>query len=375
MRKRVKRTGGLLTLLSTLISSMFKTLFHQKQVTRQLGCMLRRGCIPHALLFIGNDGTGKQQAAQMVAMACNCQQDSDPQAGTAQPEADRPASFSENPCGNCRSCRKIKHDQHPDLLVIRPSRNAIKIAQIRSLLQRLTQKPHEARVRVVLIVDAHCMNPEAANALLKALEEPPRHTILILTTRQTTDLLPTIVSRCQTVRFQPVSRHHLQAVLMEKRNLDADTAAVVATMADGSLERALEMSGATAPEDQTANWLTQRQWLTTELMDLLCASDANAFLSSRLLTVAEKLSADKERLPETFDILMGLLRDLIVYRYDAAKIINKDLTETIRCVSKKHSVVSLLSKMKTVEKARKAIQSNAVVRLSLEIMMMRLART
>jgi DNA polymerase-3 subunit delta' len=337
--------------------------------------MLRNGCLPHALLFIGNDGIGKQQAARMLAMACNCQKDSKPQTTTAKPETCKLASFSENPCGTCRSCRKMKHDQHPDLLVIRPSNNVIKIAQIRSLLQRLTQKPHEACMRVVLIVDAHYMNPEAANALLKVLEEPPAHTLLILTARQITDLLPTIVSRCRPLRFQPVSRHHLQAVLMEKRGLDTNTAAVIATMANGSLERALKMSDTTASsEDHTVSWLAQRQWLITELMDILSAPSYSAFLSSRLLTIAEKLSADKERLPEVFDMLRVLLRDLIVSRYDTAKIINRDLTETIQHVSKKHSVASLLSKMKTLEKAQKAIQSNAIVRLSLEIMMMRLAR-
>ena len=83
----------------------------------------------------------------------------------------------------------------------------IKIDQIRELCQVLTMKPYEARVRVVIIADAHTLNPAAGNALLKMLEEPPARTVLILTAPQTGDLLPTIVSRCQHIRFKPIARH------------------------------------------------------------------------------------------------------------------------------------------------------------------------
>ena len=90
--------------------------------------------------------------------------------------------------------------------MIQPEGGVIKIAQIRNLCRILSMKPFEGETRVAILIDAHLMNPSAGNALLKILEEPPEQTLLILTARQTSDLLPTIVSRCQHIRFNPVSR-------------------------------------------------------------------------------------------------------------------------------------------------------------------------
>ncbi len=353
---------------------MFDTLFDQKQAAGQLQRILHRGCIPHALLFTGNEAVGKRRAALIFAMACNCRSEvNEAPAGTSQARQEHHSpAYTEKPCGKCRACRKIENASHPDILMVEPVNEVIKIAQIRSLTQALTRKPHEADLRVVIIADAHCMNAEAANALLKALEEPPRHTILILTARQTADLLPTIISRCQHIRFKPVSRHHLQAALMEKRDLDPAVAAMIAGMAAGSLSRALEMSD---PQDKTGCWMHRRDWLMNELTDILSFSPSEPDSTVRLLAVAEKLAADKTILPDALDIVSVLLRDLLVCRYDQSRIVNRDLIDRICCVSKRHTAVSLLSKMKAVEKARKAIHSNAVIRLSLEIMMMRLART
>lgn len=356
---------------------MFNSLFDQEQAVCQLRNYLHKACIPHALLFSGNDGLGKQDAARIFAMACNCtgNPDSMPPAAIFPEKEGRDAPFPENPCGQCRSCRKIQNGTHPDVLLIKPSNEAIKIAQIRSLTGTLVKKPHEARMRVMIIADAHYMNPEAANALLKALEEPPRHTVLILTARRTTDLLPTIVSRCQHIRFKPASRTRLRAALMEKCDLNATTAAVIAAMAGGSLSKALCMS-------EAGGWIDRRNWLLTEFSEILSpaaeargkAGYTGGEIVSRLLALSEKLAADKTTLPEALEVLSTLIRDLIVVTYDPAGIINKDRRDTIRCASKGIGIESLLAKARAVEKAQKAVQSNAVIRLTLETMMLRLAR-
>jgi DNA polymerase-3 subunit delta' len=174
----------------------------QQQAIGLLTTLLRKGHIPHALVFTGIDGIGKQTTAQAFAMACNCD---DPQPFSASSSETSPATRI-NACGQCRSCRRILSDNHPDILHIRPSGNMIRIAVIRDLIQQLTIKPFEQGKRVVIIAGSDTMNMEASNALLKVLEEPPENTLLILTAQQTADLLPTIVSRCQQIRFSPLPR-------------------------------------------------------------------------------------------------------------------------------------------------------------------------
>ena len=148
----------------------FNLIRGQHQAIGLLTTLLRKGQIPHALVFTGIDGIGKQTAARAFAMACNC--------AAPLPYPERPAGASSSPrvnaCGQCRSCRRIQADQHPDILHLRPTGDMIRIAVVRDLIQRLAVKPYEQGRRVVILAEAHTMNPEAGNALLKLLEEPPR---------------------------------------------------------------------------------------------------------------------------------------------------------------------------------------------------------
>ena len=160
----------------------FESITDQTRPARILAAFLKKGTIPHALLFTGIEGVGKQTAARMFAMACNCLED-----GRGQPQVNSgkkglPDNYKiSEPCGLCRSCRKILSNSHPDVIQIKPSGYNIRISQIRDLCGILSLKPYEAKVRVVIISAAQTMNMAAGNALLKILEEPPDRTILILT--------------------------------------------------------------------------------------------------------------------------------------------------------------------------------------------------
>ena len=184
----------------------FESIIGQDRPIRILTTFLQNGTVPHALLFTGIEGVGKQSAAVTFAMACNCTGDFSENKfewrdnRTADDHSTADPRHITNPCGNCKPCRKIESKNHPDIIRIKPSGVFIKIDQIRALCQTLAMKPYEAGIRVVLISDAQAMNPAAGNALLKVLEEPPTGTILILVANHTADLLPTIVSRCRHIR-------------------------------------------------------------------------------------------------------------------------------------------------------------------------------
>ena len=317
--------------------------------------------MPHALLFTGIEGVGREKAALTFAKACNCRRNRMPPESTPSHASDPAAEI---PCGVCRSCRKIESGNHPDILHINPSGRKILIDQIRSLCELLTMKPYEADVRVVLISQAHTMNDSAANALLKMLEEPPDKTVLILTAPNTTDLLPTIASRCQHIRFNPISRETLTDILTSRTDLDPEQAGVVAVMANGSLTQALQMA--------SADWVRQRDWLI-KASGLDQPGKMSSAAISRLLAVAEILAQNRNNLLQRLEVLMFWIRDLIVYPHDSTRIINADRQDSISRAAGQLPAADLMSGFEAVQSAHKKLQSNSNVRLTLEDMFFKLA--
>jgi len=236
----------------------------------------------------------------------------------------------------------------------------IKIDQIRTLCQTLAMKPYEAKTRVVIIADAQAMNPAAGNALLKMLEEPPVRTVLILLAPHTSDLLPTIVSRCQRIRFYPVSRKYLISVLVNEHGVEVGEAQIIANMAGGSISRALQM--------HQTDWISRRNWL-------VCESEALSMGSvNRLLAFGELLSKDKQGLPEALEVIKSWLRDLVAAKISPQNIINHDLTAKLQQTSQKITLSSLLSKFEAVQSTQNAIKAGINTRLALESMILKLSR-
>ncbi|MFW2365488.1 MAG: DNA polymerase III subunit delta', partial [Desulforhopalus sp.] len=142
----------------------FRQLLGQEKAKKLLLRSLAADRIPHAYIFKGPDGVGKKLFARGVAMAVNCRD-----------------TTTVGACGKCISCRKYCSMNHPDFLVIQPEKGVIKIDQVRRMTRELSYPPYESAMRVVVLEDVHTMRREAANSLLKTLEEPPEGNLLILT--------------------------------------------------------------------------------------------------------------------------------------------------------------------------------------------------
>ncbi|MCE5335564.1 MAG: DNA polymerase III subunit delta' [Desulfobacteraceae bacterium] len=205
----------------------------QQRAVRFLKQLIGKDAVPHAFLFSGMAGTGKLRAALEFAGALDCLERRD---------ADM--------CGECGGCRKIAQNVHPDLLRVRSEGAYIKIEQIRELRERVRFRPFEGRYRIVIIEDAQKLREEAANAVLKILEEPPSGNIFILIAPESQMLLPTIVSRCCHVRFQPLADELVAECLMKESCLSPETAAEMARLAAGSLDRARWLT----EEGRVAGW-------------------------------------------------------------------------------------------------------------------------
>jgi DNA polymerase III subunit delta' len=338
----------------------FKSIIGQELSIRFLSTLLQKGLIPNALLFTGPKGVGKKMAAYAFAMAANCLGLNKSQKNISGQNIEN-GLFPTEPCGLCKHCRKFDSGSHPDFIRIDPEGQMTKIIQIRELRQILAMKPFEAKLRVVVISKAHTLNQEASNALLKVLEEPPYRTILILITPQISDLLSTIVSRCQHVRFHPIPINLLAAALKQDFGMDQKEAEFMAIMANGSFSKALAL--------RNTDWIFRRNWIIKEIENMDSLSIAV------ILALAEKIakSKDKESINDLLEMMETWYRDLVIAKYCPDKIINKDLMENIRAVSQGYHQNALLTRISAVQQAQKEIETNVNSRLILENLFMTLA--
>lgn len=340
----------------------FKSITDQIRPALILNTFIRKGAIPHALLFTGMEGVGKQAAAKTFAMACNCLGNSPDESSV---NSRKPVSSEKpeiyGPCGVCSSCRKILSNSHPDIIEIKPSGPYIRISQVRDLCELLAFKPYEARIRTVIISDAQTMNTAAGNALLKLLEEPPERTILILTATEKSDLIPTIASRCQQIRFNPVSRKRLAEMLVESKGIEPADAGIFAAMANGSFNRALALS------DKSR--LKKRDWLVNEIESLSLKE------TGKCMAFAERLSKDKEDFLDSIETLKIWYRDIAVFKYYPGKSIFFDLSDKTKTAFLRHTEKDILSKFDEIRIARKNILANANLRLTAETLVLRLVQS
>lgn len=333
----------------------FDSIIGQKNPIRQLKTFLSNGTLPHALLFTGIDGIGKRLAATELALALNC--------SITHGDTDgRPNTLTS--CGACPACRQILSGNHPDVQSVTPEGNLLRIDRIRLLIQTLAMKPFSARQRVVVIDQAQTMNKEAANALLKLLEEPPPHTTLILTASSRSELLPTITSRCRHIAFAPLSQEDLKSLLTDTLAMDEAQAEPLAAMAGGSFTKARMLANDT--------WQNQRNWIIQA-----AGLDHPGKLRTRPLTLAlafaTQLALRKEKVQEHLDMLKTWIRDLSIYRHQPNRIINLDRKDLIDTVVSDMDTSQLLGMWESIEKAQKAIAARANLRLTLDIMVLRLA--
>lgn len=330
----------------------FNAIVGQQRPIRLLKTLIRNGTLPHALLFTGDDGVGKRMTAMAFAMACNCR---------ALKSAIDPYLHLDavDACGNCAPCKKITAGHHPDIIQIAPISSMIKIDRIRTLLKDLTLKPNEADRRVVIISSAQKMNPEAGNALLKALEEPPDRTLIILTANQTSDLLPTIVSRCRPIHFPPLDAAHIQHLLRLAGTVDAQTAQTVAGLCGGSYTRALKWVD--------PKWLQRREWILQTLGDVL---GSGAGEIRPWLVFSEMLAKKRDLVEESLEIITMWLRDLLVVGYAPAHVLNQDRRDAIDKAAQKVKPAQLLEQINAVNHARVALQHNTNLRLTLDAMVL-----
>ncbi len=313
----------------------FSQILNQERAKKFLKQAISREKLPHAYLFTGIPGIGKTSMAIALTLALNCQD---------------PVDF--DGCGHCTSCRQMKGGNFPDFLSIKPEGQNIKIDQIRDLYRKLCFAPISGKYRVCVIYKAEMMNSEAANSFLKTLEEPPPGNILILNATEPLDLLPTIVSRCRKISFQPLPVQEMANWLVTNRNLIEEKAIVLAKISGGSLGLALKMGD--------SYFFERRQEWLSRLIKLPGLSKEKA-LEMAVECSREDKKTDPEKPKDEEASMMDMLsiweswyRDLLVLTTGEPThlLINVDYSHKLKKIAGRYNINYLINSLMTIEQAQ-----------------------
>ncbi len=336
----------------------FKDIIGQERAINILRNSIRRNRLTHAYLFSGPRGVGKRATALALAKALNC------------------VEHSDEACGICLSCRKINDSNHPDVKVIEPQGLSLSIAQMRELQKEISLKPLEGRWKIYIISEAEKMTPQAANSLLKTLEEPPPHSLIILVTSQEDSLLPTIISRCQRIKFDLIPRAMISQKVQELCEISGQQADIIATLSGGNLGKALRM--------KEEGFLERREMIISSL-----SAAANS-KPLQLLQLARRFSSEliqkeddkglQERVDEIFGVIGGWYRDLLFLKLNSGKddtslrdlLINADKEVILRSQMRNYSLPRLLELIAYFDEIKNALINKVNVQLTWEVLFLKL---
>ncbi|MFC1920682.1 ATP-binding protein [Chloroflexota bacterium] len=332
--------------------SMWRIIGQEKSVD-----LLRRGLetgsLSHAYLFTGPAHTGKMTLALNLAQALNCE-------------------GAERPCNQCNSCRKISEGKYADIRIIAingsddsaetKQRTEISIDQIREIQHSASLPPFEGTCKVFIIDGAESLSLEAANSLLKTLEEPEERVVFILLAVNEQLLPETVISRCQIMKLSPVSTAEIEVALIEEHNTEPDNARLLARLSHGCPGWAV-----TATVDD--NLLRQRtEWLD-EMVAVINADSGERFTYAAQL--ATQFSQKRELVYEKLELWLDLWRDLLLIKVDSiGNTTNIDRLDSLSTMAESYSLAQIRDFVKNIQAAGEQLRQNASPRLVLEVLML-----
>jgi DNA polymerase-3 subunit delta' len=312
-----------------------------------------RGDVRHAYLFCGPPGLGRRTLALRLAQALNCT---------------KPIAAG-IPCGTCRDCKQIEAMQHPDMNIIQAldgdglpkDGGTLKVDQVREVQHAMSLKPYQSKYRVALFLRFQEANDNAANALLKTLEEAPAHAILLLTADTPEQLLPTIVSRCEILRLRPLPIGAIEADLIE-RGVDEERARLLAHISGGRPGYARRLV-------DDASVLEKREERLNDLQTLLPAPRVEKF------SYAEKLAKDKDAMRQVILVWLSYWRDVMLRVAQAeTPLVNIDRNMEIEFLAGRLNLSTARRVVNDLESALEKMDKNVNSRLLAEVLLLDLPK-
>ncbi len=299
----------------------FENIIGHEKPKNLLRMFLESKNIPHAFLFCGQEGVGKKLAAKEFAKYLFCEN------GIA--------------CGKCGPCIKLQRGSHPDLLVIEPEedKEIIGIPQARMISKEVCEYPYESEKRAIIIDPAETLTREAANALLKTLEEPPPYNHFFLITSAEKEIPATIRSRCNRIFFTPLPKEELKKYFLQIPDIDEERAGLLADISHGSISSGLF-------------WAENDNFHLRRMIIELITGKNKSFIGAS--SIAEKISKTDMGIGMYLSFLLSFFRDLliVVYGQNISMIINKDMEEFLEWQK---------ADVKWIEKTIKRIQETTAI--------------
>lgn len=309
---------------------------------------ISRGQVRHAYLFTGPAGVGKRTLALRFAQALNCES----------------PDHSGDACGSCRACRLLAGQSHPDLHLVEVEADKTKVwvDQVRELQRQLALAPFESRWRIALLLGFERATEKAQNALLKTLEEPASHVVILMTAGSAESLLPTIVSRCEQIRLRALSTAEIESAMLAAGK-DPEAAQLLAAVAAGRPGWAARLS-----EDEGG--LQRRAERLDQLKDLVRMSRAERFAH------ADALAKDPEEMVGTLDVWLSFWRDAVLTSFGAGAVPgNPDRVVEVEALVSRLGPQAVVGAMRAMQRSVEALARNANPKLVLENLMLDLPRS
>ena len=325
----------------------FNDIIGQERAIKILTKSLKKNKVSSSYIFVGSEGTGKKLTAIEFAKAVNCLN----------------LSKDSEACEDCQSCSEISKQCSPDLKIIEPIKNSIKIEQIREMRKEIGLKPFKNKKKIYIIDKAEKMTLEASNCLLKTIEEPPYYAIIILICSRIDPILPTIVSRCQIINFGLITSIKIKELSLSKiKNIEKEKAEIISKLAQGSIGKAFKLL-------TDKEYFIRRETLLNYLSTIVPGKYSNDFFEK-----VEKIILEIDKIEEILEIIKLWYRDILIIKKTGKQkyIVNCDKVEMLGKKSQVYSQKMLIDILNYLELAEEYLTKNVNKRLILERLYMKM---
>lgn len=323
----------------------FDSIIGQEHIKEHLKTSLTSGRISQAYLLAGENMSGKEFIARIFAAALVCENPSE--------------GF--DPCGKCRSCKQAFSHNHPDIITVTHDRpNTVSVDDVRTQIVNDAQiKPYQSRRKIYIMNEAEKMTPQAQNALLKTLEEPPEYVVIMLLSTSAFALLPTVLSRCVRLDLRPVEDRIVKQFLMKEVKIPDYQADICTAFARGNIGKAKSLAVSSDFEDIKNEAV--RVFRFIKKMD-----------TSDMLETLKKLEEYKVNINDFLDLMMIWYRDVLLYKatLDTDAIIFRDESESIAKAADEGSYDGFENVLQCIDKTRQRLKANVNFGLAMELLLL-----
>lgn len=319
----------------------FKDVVGHKDILKYISSAVENNRVSHAYILNGERGSGKKMLANLFAMTLLCE------------------TGDNEPCGKCHSCKQAESGNHPDIIrVTHEKPNSISVEDIRTQVNNTVDiKPYQGPYKVYIIPQADMMTPQAQNAILKTIEEPPSYAVFLLLTENAETLLPTINSRCVMLKLRNIKDTLIKKYLMENLEIPDYKADMCTAFAQGNMGRAIMLAN--------SDHFNEIREEAIQLLKHISEMELN-----EIVAAVKNISVYKLEITDYLDIIMIWYRDVLLYKAtkEIDKVVFKDQLQSIKEQARKSSYEGIELILESLEKAKARLKANVNFDLVMELL-------